>query len=484
MELFNIELYNYRCIEKVTIPIKTINGSKTFCLFGINESGKSSILKGISLFDSEEIIYPKDYYNDEEPVEVRFNYDVSQSDLKYLIGLLIKDNLFPKELANQLSVSRVSIVVKFSPDPKPIKTTIELIDFKTDIVKGYKIENDKAVKAPIAENEESTFSYSDYFSKHLTNHFWKFSHDVVLWEAQTKYLIVDEIDLNAFSAKPTEVSIPLTNCFKLAGIKEEIISKEIAKLLTPAPIRNLESLLSDSVTKHIKKVWQEHPISIKFEINNGKISLLIEDDGVKHNAKTTNQRSDGFRQFISFLLTISAENFNKELSNTIMLIDEPETHLHPQAQINLKEELIKITSNQNNNIVYYATHSNYMIDKKYLNRNIKVLKSKNEKTKIEAIIRLNSSYSEVNFTVFNVATNDYHNELYGYLEDVSQMKLDGLTKDRDWINEKTDKTEKVSLPKYIRNSIHHPENNSNRAFTEIQLRKSIKILRDLKYKKT
>jgi hypothetical protein len=200
-----------------------------------------------------------------------------------------------------------------------------------------------------------------------------------------------------------------------------------------------------------------------------------------YKAKTTSQRSDGFRQFISFLLTLSAENQIEELNHTLMLIDEPEAHLHPQAQINLCKELIKITSNGTDNIAFYATHSNYMIDKNNLERNIKVVKKRNGTTLLEYIPASQSSYSEVNFTVFDVATADYHNELYGYLEDTSKDKLDSLLKDKDWINERTGQTEKVSLSKYIRNSIHHPENTSNKAYTETLLRKSIKSLIKLKY---
>ena len=187
-------------------------------------------------------------------------------------------------------------------------------------------------------------------------------------------------------------SIPLTNCFQLAGISVDNISAKIYKLTNPAAISNLESLLSTSVTKHIKKVWPEHPISIKFEINDNNISLLVEDDGVMYKAKTTSQRSDGFRQFISFLLTLSAENQIEELNHTLMLIDEPEAHLHPQAQINLCKELIKITSNGTDNIAFYATHSNYMIDKNNLERNIKVVKKRNGTTLLEYIPASQSSF--------------------------------------------------------------------------------------------
>ena len=83
--------------------------------------------------------------------------------------------------------------------------------------------------------------------------------------------------------------------------------------------------------------------------------------------------------------------------------------------------------------------------------------------------------------MFDVPTNDYHNELYGYLDEVSKTKLSNLPKDHKWKNEKTKKEDDVSLATYIRHSIHHPENTSNVKVAEKELIESIEKLRELKY---
>lgn len=481
MNLDRIKLDNYRSVQSETLEISKVNGSQTFCLLGINESGKSSILKGISLFDKLKPNYPEDYFDDSEPIQIQLEYSVGSLYKRILHSKLIKEFDFPKEVASLVDISSVKLIAEYDANTSNAKSYFEEINFKSDILKGYKLTNKKLEKISKEDNESEPLNLPDFFEEHLTKFFWGYSHDIIFWESSDQYLILDEIDLNKFAQDPEQISIPLRNCFKLSGIEEKAIAGKIEKLTSPAPIRNLESLLSDKVTEHINTVWPEHPIEIRFEINNSKISLLIEDNGVKHKAKTTSQRSDGFKQFISFLLTLSTERVNKDLRKTIMLLDEPETHLHPQAQINLMKELIKLTTDLEH-IVIYATHSNYMIDKVNLQRNIKVIKKKNETTKLERISKSNSTYSEVNYTVFDIPTTDYHNELYGYLEDVYPAKLNGLEKDKNWINEKSNKTESVSLPKYIRNAIHHPENNSNRAYTQTQLKKSIEILRKLKYK--
>ena len=207
-------------------------------------------------------------------------------------------------------------------------------------------------------------------------------HKPIFWTAKEQYLISKAIPINEFKENPNN-SIPLKNCFKLAGIDwyQKDIGATSTQIHSSDTLQILEELDKKtrlkSVTKHINKIWTEHKIKITFYIDNNdyKINFHIEDSEPDSKAQTVDQRSDGFRQFISFLLTISAENKNGELSNSMLLIDEPETHLHPQAQKYFLQELIKITDNdRNNNIVIFATHSTHMIDKENLNNYFRIQK--------------------------------------------------------------------------------------------------------------
>jgi ABC-type multidrug transport system ATPase subunit len=247
------------------------------------------------------------------------------------------------------------------------------------------------------------------------------------------------------------------------------------------------------VTDHIKKVWKEHPIKITFDISESQISFHVHDEGVNEKAKTADQRSDGFRQFISFLLTVSAENKSGALSDTILLLDEPETHLHPKAQENLLNDLIQITSDkERNNTVFFATHSNYMIDKKDLGRNMKIKKD-NNKTKLEFFDTKESTHGSVNYEVFDILSTDYHNELYAKLHELYQgedesdekrarilnfddnflsKKGKGQSQDKPWMKDE----KRVTLSTYIRNCIHHPDNGNT--YSEEEMRKSIGFLHE------
>lgn len=479
MKLKQIKINNFRSIEQLAFDISPVSESNTYTLLGINESGKSSFLRAVNLIDEDHILFPHDFHDDSKEVAIKLKYSLTDKEHKTLKEELSANYKFDKKLLYKLEVCEVDIIILFTPTNPSIKTKTENVVFKELIHPNYTFDITEKIIREKNEEAEIDLNLETFFISELPEYFWRLSHHVTFWKSSPEYLISDEIDLAQFANSPEKTSIPLQNCFGIADIAD--ISKEIGKLNNSVSIQNLEDKLSDKVTSHINKVWPEHPIKVKFQINNNKLTFLIEDINVKYKVKTTNQRSDGFRQFISFLLTLSAENLRDELQNSILLLDEPETHLHPSAQINLKNELIKISQNENNNIVFFATHSNYMIDKENIDRCYKVFKKKNSKTELAKIEKVNSSYSEVNYDVFEIITNDYHNELYGYLEDIEPAKLDSLEKIKKWINEKSKKTEVISLSKYIRNSIHHPENTSNKKFTEIELKKSIEVLKKLKY---
>lgn len=484
MKLLSLTIKNFRSIENETFTIVEVEGTHTFTLIGINESGKSSFLKAISLVDDDEekVIFPKDYFEESEPISITLDYQLESQEEKDIKNTLAEKG-FEKDIISKIKIEKVAICATFDPVANAPKKVFDQIVFQKKVFDDYTLQGDKPVKKDSQQTQED-FDLEKYFEAHLPKYFWKISHRIVFWKSDSKHLINEQINLDTFATDPENISIPLMNCFELAGISQDKIAAQIAKLKTDdAEIDNLEEKLGDKVTSHIKKVWPNHPIKIKFKINNSLLTLLVEDEKVKYKSKTTEQRSDGFRQFISFLLTISAESATNQLSNSLLLLDEPETHLHPQAQEYLKDELIKITRNDENNIVFFATHSNYMIDKDHIERCFRLSKQANRKTKLEKIELGKTSYSEVNYEVFGIPSSDYHNELYGYLEDVEKSKLDSLSKTKKWKNKKTGSTEDVSLATYIRHSIHHPENTTNAKFTPEELQDSIEILRKLKYAK-
>lgn len=311
----------------------------------------------------------------------------------------------------------------------------------------------------------------------------------IFWTAASNYLIDKPIDLTAFASGPGSVSIPLRNCFLLAGIED--IPARIASLDGDSTeIELLSRELGAKVTEHLSQAWPNHPVEITFLITGNLLNFHVRDSGTQGKAKTADQRSDGFRQFVSFLLTVSAQNKNEELASTILLLDEPETHLHPLAQEYLLRELVALTANDRDNVVLFATHSNYLIDKKDLSRNFRVRKD-GDQSNLVKFDKKSSSYASVSYEVFSIASTDYHNELYGMLHERFQNE-DATDDSRERIKVFDEaflhkqhgqkrshpykgKAKEATLPTHVRNCIHHPE--SGQKFSEEELSNSIEIMK-------
>lgn len=462
MDLQSIRIKNYRSIEDLLFKIVDLDdNSFTYGLIGINEAGKSSILKALALRDDLIKIKSKDFRDRTKDIEIIYTYKSETNREQYL-----------KELPETVEPELTEKLKKCA-----------LLNYKFQLAFPGVADGTWTLQGvmPNAELTEE-IEISSICEEHYL--------DAIFWTAEDKYLISEPINLSAFALKPADHSIPLKNCFILAGINN--IKERIDSLGTDSTeIQYLCDELGEKVTEHIQSIWPNHPIKISFLITNGLIHFHVHDLDTKNKAKTTDQRSDGFKQFISFLLTISAQNRNKELSNSLLLLDEPETHLHPKAQEFLLSELIKITQGARNNIVFFATHSNYMIDKHDLSRNFRVAKA-NDVTKLSPLNKKLSSYASVTYEVFEIPNTDYHNELYG--------KIHQLFQDNDPSDEKREKikyfdseylhTKKglkknkplrgqansCTLPTFIRNCIHHPDNGDR--YTEKELKESIDLLRD------
>lgn len=313
----------------------------------------------------------------------------------------------------------------------------------------------------------------------------------IFWTAASNYLIDKPIELTGFAASPATVSIPLRNCFLLAGIDD--IAARIASLEDDSTeIELLSRELGGKVTEHLSQAWPNHPVEITFLISGNILNFHVRDLGTQGKAKTADQRSDGFRQFVSFLLTVSAQNKNEELAKTILLLDEPEIHLHPLAQEYLLRELVELTFNDRGNAVLFATHSNYLIDKGDLSRNFRVLKDGDE-SKLKEFDKKSSSYASVSYEVFSIPSTDYHNELYGILherfqnEDTNDESRERIKVFDEAVFHKKHgqkrayalrgKPKEATLPTYVRNCIHHPE--GGHKYSNEELRSSIEFMRGI-----
>jgi hypothetical protein len=208
---------------------------------------------------------------------------------------------------------------------------------------------------------------------------------------------------------------------------------------------------------------------------------------------STKDLGSGIEIILTLILLKSIAGESK--GSIIYLIDEPELHLHPKAQEKLIELLIKESKDKQ---IVLSTHSPYIF-KGALNKKIGIIIPKRDNDGILKITDLNSSdwgifpwspsWGEVNYFAYNLASIEFHNELYGFLQELTDnytiesfdkyLVSKGLNQDRKWtkmIGGIPQEPINITLPSYIRNCIHHPENTQNIKFTQTDLEESINHL--------
>lgn len=516
MILQKITIENYRSIKKVAFDItKRDDNSFAYGFIGINEAGKSSILKAIGLKDGlvdntgTKLPLANEFRIKQTEIITTYRYKITKKDDLDLYEILNKEKkIEPDQVTTADSQDAVTEQSDSSEKSEPSEAKKPKVKLPSEIFVEYVIsfsgsDQDPAYQVTVFDgDQEIEVDNKVEFDESIDNN----AHNTIFWTAEDRYLISKPINIEQFIADPN-VSIPLRNCFRLASIKESEIAQKLTDSQSDSTeCEHLENELGEKVTAHIKSAWPNHPIEITFKIMGGNIYFHVKDVGARGKAQTSDMRSDGFKQFVSFLLTVAAENRNEELHNTILLLDEPETHLHPKAQEYLLMQLVDITNNNKNNIVFFATHSNYMIDKKDLGRYYRVEKNKdeqsNEQTEIDQFDNKQTTYAEVSYVVFDVLDEQYHNELYDGLRDKfirqKNSQEEDKTKHIDSIgirpfdeqyfsqamslqksfkdtSRPNDDNAKVTLPTYVRNCIHYPQN--KRSNFDEKLKESIDILR-------
>lgn len=220
----------------------------------------------------------------------------------------------------------------------------------------------------------------NHFSDKLINKLSSWLPNVVYWEHSDSYILESNTQFEEILEKSSlaELSRPLVNVFRIClGIKNmDELKKSIEEIRQDENERTrLNDTFNRKFGEFLDEVWSDYDQKIKISLEEHQIRIQFFDpECISASYYSMHERSQGCQTFISFLLTIGAEAKKDVLKNTVLLLDEPETHLHPSGVRYMLNELIKIS--ENNNIVLYATHSIFMIDRNNFNRHIILIKEK------------------------------------------------------------------------------------------------------------
>lgn len=211
---------------------------------------------------------------------------------------------------------------------------------------------------PLADKdiaEQLGMALTTYLSSNLPECiYWSFANDNVLPAS---------VNLDEFLKDPN--SWPsLRNMFNLAKLSNPTEAVKSARKRSNG-LRTLLERVGDCTTSYIQSVWNDFSaLKIELHENGANLECVIRD---VYGAYNFSRRSDGFRRFVGFLLQVSSRMAAEQLENALLLYDEPDTSLHPSGAKQLRDELLRLAER---NLVVYSTHSIFMVDSECLERHI------------------------------------------------------------------------------------------------------------------
>lgn len=203
------------------------------------------------------------------------------------------------------------------------------------------------------------------------------------------------------------------------------------------------------------------------------------------------QSGSGIEIIIALALLESLATLSKE--KIVILIDEPEMHLHPKLQSKLVDHLTKLSDKVQ---IIASTHSPFLFKNIFQNPTAKLQLTKRGPAGIEIVsahqigfgyLGWSPSWGEICYLAYDLPTIEFHNDLYGLLEEMFKRENPGKNNQcdfDDWLeakevprkikwNNENGQERAETLFTFVRNKIHHPENIQRPHYTQKQLRESI-----------
>lgn len=199
-----------------------------------------------------------------------------------------------------------------------------------------------------------------------------------------------------------------------------------------------------------------------------------------------NKHGSGVKRLVLlnfFRAEVERQRNSRNPVNIVYAIEEPETSQHLQHQTLLIEALKQLSSEPHIQVII-TTHSAHIV-KRLSFDNIRLVSTSSTGSKIVSRVRPHDlpypSLNEINLLAFQEVSEEFHNELYGYIEFSGWLNEYLLGKPTMSYNrlmrDGTIRVDQKCLTEYIRHQIHHPENTHNPRYSQEQLTESINMMR-------
>lgn len=464
MKINKIEIKNFRGIQEQELALDHFN-----MFIGNNGTNKTNVLEAINFalspaFLSSRIRNTDFYCGEDNEIEINLTFEQS-------FHIKLPDGYTTQEVGcNEIQLKIKKRERKTSG--KVLSDAFTLTHIVLPVIHPRN-DSDESKKWEIKRKNNSLFKFDErllafgvFESEELPRSFYfgKDRERQLQKGFNTSFSSIIE-DLNWRYAKGIRNSSDIKDLFeKIDDIENQIVN--LSKFEEHDVIKELNKRIKDFGLEEIKLSFIDKSIPFDqsyFSKKAGKLTLPVKYLG------------SGIEMIYATMFLDALASLSKE--KLIILIDEPELHLHPRLQEKFANYLHKL-SQQDKYQVIISTHSPVFI-KNLVNKDKVqsfIFKPGSENFVIpykdkKSLFPWGPTWGEINYFAYKYPTIEFFNELYGYLmeltEKYNQADFDDflcskdIPKDKIWIPEKggtPQNEQQVTLPTFVRNKIHHPEN--------------------------
>lgn len=398
MRYTSFKIEKYKGIDNVVGDLSTtikLQKNKSTALIGINECGKSTILKAIYAFDFRNDANDVQYKHlttlknrnkvgtSSETAIIYGNFALETMDVNWLITFFNSNNLF---LDNQ--VEEPSNVEGETTLKNQTKTDEEKISIIQKAFKSFSIKCELSKNPSIVRNYKLIFNHGteDGFFANIKEATFRTQEQnlckKIIQQMPSMLYITDLPDFyseNNFSAaqdaKHEECKKLVNNLFVSATTKSLTVAQFFEVYKTDkAEYNSIKSQVKNYLTKEFSNRWNQFnlnktfgdlDIDIDAQVESKTISIQVKEKGQGNdNYYSIEDRSMGFQWFFKFVMNISFHPLKEQ--GIVFLIDEPGTFLHETAQAILSKEL---NSMLHENYMIFSTHYYSMLNLKEVELN-------------------------------------------------------------------------------------------------------------------
>ena len=369
---------NFRSLKEVSIPFE----QDITVLIGENDSGKTSIIDILKILFDEKVVEEDDFYYGSNEIIIKIEFE----DLKYMKKFILEDSNIESSVFIEITDDFLQI----------LKDTLDSEEFQ--------LQNDD-------DKKEYMMEKADILGVHYRS-------NIGIDTLHTR--LIERIDeISEMEDERIQGNIPNKNIYFLDGKRFEDISIFFSEFFFKEKKRDIwneeingftiEELINDKLesysselkqkidNKGIKEKLNEYlpeltDIVIKstFKPRDADMDVNVQllEDGKEISVE---KKGDGTKRRITMAL-LEYQKAEKE-EPSLYVFDEPDTHLHVRAQMELLEIMRAFCENDKQVII--ATHSPFIMNS-VKPRQIKLLSLKNRQTELKSILNEEEIESQLN----------------------------------------------------------------------------------------